>query len=76
MLYASGYKANTDIQAVMYKNGVNQWLRQQNLVHKQCHYNDEYFFYIVTGSSHKYICPEFDFLVKTRLYAGQVIFIL
>jgi len=34
-LNASGYKANTDIQTVMYKNGVSQWLRQQNLVHTQ-----------------------------------------
>lgn len=39
MLYASGYKANTDIQAVMYKNGVSQWLKQQNFVDKLCHYN-------------------------------------
>lgn len=67
MLCASGYKANTDIQAVMCKNGVSQWLRQHNLVNKQCHYKDKCFL-TVTEPSHRYICPEFDLLVKTRLY--------
>lgn len=43
LLCAPGYRANTDIWAVMYQSGVRMWLGQQNLVSEQCHDSSESF---------------------------------